>query len=95
MLKNIINGNAIASTGSTRLRLHRQVEIIPKSNLTLSIKINTVPGYKEDASFDLHYFELACAGLKSQGEHFFNIGTYVSTWTLLFCYSPVTNYPCT
>ncbi|KAF9953732.1 hypothetical protein BGZ72_005195 [Mortierella alpina] len=56
----------ILGTESARLRLHRQVEVIPKSKMTISIEINTVDEHKEDASFDLHYFELACADLKSQ-----------------------------
>ncbi|KAF9953730.1 hypothetical protein BGZ72_005193, partial [Mortierella alpina] len=56
----------IPITGSARLRLHRQVKVISKSKMTVSININTVSGYKEDASFDLHCFELACSDPKSQ-----------------------------
>ncbi|KAF9974858.1 hypothetical protein BGZ75_000693, partial [Mortierella antarctica] len=53
-------------TKSTRLKLHRQIEVTADTDLCISIKAQAVSGCTEDASFDLNYFELACRHICSE-----------------------------
>ncbi|CAO3570465.1 unnamed protein product [Mortierella alpina] len=55
-------------TESTRLKLHRQIEVKSDSDfdLTISMRVETVPGCEENTSLALHYFELACPNTCSE-----------------------------
>ncbi|KAF9290051.1 hypothetical protein BGZ68_008009 [Mortierella alpina] len=49
-----------------RLRLHRQVEVSPTTDLSISITVETLPAFKEEVSFDLHYFELTLPNVRRE-----------------------------
>ncbi|CAO3570398.1 unnamed protein product [Mortierella alpina] len=53
-------------TESTRLKLHRQIEVRSDFDLTISMRVKTVPGCEENTSLALHYFELACPNTCSE-----------------------------
>ncbi|CAO3570467.1 unnamed protein product [Mortierella alpina] len=58
--------DSIPKTGHLRLRLHRQIAIIPESNMKMSIKVATAPGQGQNVSFELFYFELSCLDFASE-----------------------------